>query len=60
MTTPEVARALGLSRRTVTNQIRAGRIVAVKMGRDYHVAPEEVERYRAESLGQPGRKVNAA
>lgn len=56
MTTAEVAELLGITPTTVPRQIEQGRIAARKVGRDWHVTPREVERYRARSLGQPGRR----
>jgi excisionase family DNA binding protein len=56
MTTAEAAESLGIAPTTVRRQIEQGRIAARKVGRDWWVTPREVERYRAESLGRPGRK----
>ena len=56
MTTTEVAERLGIASTTVRRQIEQGCIAARKVGRDWHVTPREVERYRARSLGRPGRK----
>ena len=56
MTTAEAAARLGLAPATVRRQIEQGRIGARKVGRDWQVTPREVERYRAESLGRPGRR----
>lgn len=55
MTIPEVAAALGVAPSTLRHQIANGRLRARKIGRDLHVTPREMERYRAESLGKPGR-----
>jgi excisionase family DNA binding protein len=56
MTVSEAARLLGLSDATVRRQIGNGRLRAEKPGRDWDISPEEVGRYRAESLGRRGRK----
>ena len=55
MTTKEAAALLGLSPATVRRQVENGAITARKVGRDWTITPREVERYRAESLGKPGR-----
>ena len=56
MTLDEAAAALGLSTVTLRSQIANGRLRAVKHGRDWWLTPGEVERYRADSLGRPGRR----
>jgi excisionase family DNA binding protein len=56
MTLPEAATALGVQAATLRQQIAAGSLRARKLGRDWHVTPREVERYRQTSLGKPGRK----
>jgi len=56
LTLIQVAEALGLEPSTLRHQIRNGRLRATKVGRDWVVTPREVERYRRERLGQPGRK----
>lgn len=56
MTLVEAARELGVSAGVLRNQIHRGRLRARKVGRDWIVSRREVERYRAESLGRPGRK----
>lgn len=55
MTLVEAARQLGLSPSTLRAQVRNGRLRARRVGRDYHVTPREVARYRDASLGRPGR-----
>ena len=50
MTLQEAAATLGLSPVTLRVQIRNGKLRAVKRGRDWHVTPGEVERYRRDSL----------
>jgi excisionase family DNA binding protein len=52
MTTKEAAERLGLSLGTVQVQIRKGKLRALRRGRDHWILPREVERYRAENLGQ--------
>jgi len=49
MTIPEAAEALGLAASTLRHQIRNQKLRAHKVGRDWHVALEEVERYRREN-----------
>jgi excisionase family DNA binding protein len=56
MTVAEVAVALRLAQATVRRQIANGRIRAEKVGRDWNIPEEEIRRYRADSLGQPGRR----
>lgn len=56
MTTNEAAAALGLKPGTLRVQIANGRLRAKKVGRDWHVTPAELERYRREVLGKLGRK----
>lgn len=51
MTLTEAAALLGLSPATLRSQVRHGALRAVKRGRDWHVTPREVERYRQQSLG---------
>ena len=55
MTIPEAAAALGLSPITLRRQIGLGSLHAIRHGRDWWVTPAEIERYRAVSLGRPGR-----
>jgi excisionase family DNA binding protein len=52
MTTGEAAALLGLSPATVRRQVENGAMKARKVGRDWHITPAEVERYRRESLGK--------
>lgn len=56
MTLTEAAALLGLDPSTLRWQIRNRRLRARKLGRDWHITPAEVERYRRESLGtrRPG------
>lgn len=48
MTLKEAAELLGVTPDTLRQQIAAGKLHARKVGRDWHVSPREVERYRAE------------
>ena len=45
-TLPEAARLLGVAPSTLRHQIRLRKFNAVKIGREWLVNPEEVERYR--------------
>ncbi len=56
MTVNEAARELGILPATVRIQILRGVIPAHKIGRDWIIAPEAVDRYRADHLGRPGRR----
>ena len=42
---PEVAKLLKLSRMTIVNQIRAGKIKAQKVGKTYMIPRGEIEQY---------------
>lgn len=57
MTLAEAAALLGVAKSTLQNQVRNGKLRA---RRDRHgwivVTAAEVERYRRESLGKPGRR----
>ncbi len=46
MTLIEAAASLGVTPDTLRQQIGRGRLKATKIGRDWSVAPREVERYR--------------
>jgi excisionase family DNA binding protein len=59
LTLPEAASLLGLSSGTLRVQANAGRLRAVKRGRDWWVTRREIERYRADQLGYVGRRVGA-
>lgn len=56
MTVTEAAQRLSLSPRTLQEQIKRGRIKAVRHGPIWWITDGEVERYRRESLGKPGRR----
>lgn len=49
MTLREAAEQLGVQPDTLRRQVRLGKLKARKVGRDWHVTPKEVERYRLES-----------
>jgi excisionase family DNA binding protein len=59
MTLKEAAALLGVSPVTLRAQIANRRLKATKRGRDWYVTTAAVERYREESLGQPGRRHKA-
>jgi excisionase family DNA binding protein len=61
MTTADAAAALGITTRAVQLAIRRGTLAAAKVGRDYHVAADAVDRYRRDHAGRAGRprKTNA-
>jgi excisionase family DNA binding protein len=46
VTLKEAAALLGVDPATLRQQIANGALRAVKRGRDWHVTPSEVERYR--------------
>lgn len=48
LTTTQAAELLGLAARTVRAHIKAGNIKAIQYGRDWLIAPEELERFRRE------------
>ncbi len=49
MTLREAAGLLGITPDTLRAQIHRGRLKAVKVGRDWHVAVDELARYERES-----------
>jgi excisionase family DNA binding protein len=55
-TLAEAAAVLGLSAATLRNQIRNGRLRGRLVGKTWTVSERELERYRVESLGRPGRR----
>lgn len=55
MTLSQAATALGVSAATLRQQVAAGRLRGEKIGPLWVVQEREVERYRRDSLGQPGR-----
>ena len=48
LTTNQAAEVLGIRPATIRQQIQAGRIKAVKMGRDWFIESDELDRYRRE------------
>lgn len=48
----EAAQILGIQPATARQQIKNGRLYADKIGRDWHVAMAEVNRYARESQGR--------
>jgi len=54
MTLVEAAAALGVTAATLRQQVAASRLRASKIGPLWVVQEREVERYRRDSLGQPG------
>jgi excisionase family DNA binding protein len=55
LTLTEAADQLGVAATTLRHQVQAGRLRARLVGKTYVVTPAEVERYRREHLGKPGR-----
>ena len=55
MTLAQAALRLGLSPNTLRSQIRNGRLKGSLVGKTWTVTEREVERYRAQSAGRPGR-----
>jgi excisionase family DNA binding protein len=55
LTLTEAAAQLGLAASTLRHQVQAGRLRARLIGKTYVVTEREVERYRRERLGKPGR-----
>lgn len=49
MTLSEAAALLGVHPDVLRRQVHRGKLRAKKVGRDWHVTPREVERYRKES-----------
>lgn len=56
MTLREAAVELGVSAGVLRVQVHAGKLRARKVGPIWVVDRREVERYRRESLGRPGRR----
>ena len=54
-TTNEVASILGLKPRSVTRHIERHNLKAEKIGRDYLISQEELERFKRERRKTPGR-----
>ncbi|HEY8870646.1 MAG TPA: helix-turn-helix domain-containing protein [Candidatus Limnocylindrales bacterium] len=55
LTLTEASARLGVAASTLRHQVQAGRLQARLIGKTYVVTAREVERYRATSLGKPGR-----
>jgi hypothetical protein len=55
MTLAQAAEELGIGKETLRTQWRRGRFMARDLGSILITTRQEVERYRRESLGQPGR-----
>jgi excisionase family DNA binding protein len=55
ITLADAAELLGRSESTLRHQAQIGRFRAEKRGKTWLTTRSEVERYRHESLGQPGR-----
>jgi excisionase family DNA binding protein len=55
LTLAEAAAELGISSATLRHQVQLGRMKARLFGKTYVITAQELERYRATSLGKPGR-----
>ena len=55
LTLSEAAEQLGISAATLRHQVQGGRLTARLFGKTYVITAQELERYRATSLGKPGR-----
>jgi excisionase family DNA binding protein len=55
LTLTEAAVELGISAATLRHQVQGGRLAARLFGKTYVITSDELERYRATSLGKPGR-----
>ena len=55
LTLTEAAIELGLASSTLRHQVQTGRLAAQLFGKTYVITADELERYRATSLGRPGR-----
>jgi hypothetical protein len=56
MTLIEAGTELGIDPSVLRRALSRGTLRGRKVGTVWTVTPREVERYRAESLGKPGRK----
>lgn len=45
LTLQEVSEIVNITRRTLYNYIKAGKLEAVKVGKEWRVTPQEVERF---------------
>ena len=60
LTLTQAAAELGISAATLRHQVQLGRMKARLFGKTYVVTETEVNRYRATSLGKPGRPSHRA
>jgi len=60
LTLTEAAIELGISAATLRHQVQGGRLSARMFGKTYVITADELERYRATSLGKPGRPSHRA
>jgi len=60
LTLTEAGARLGLAPSTLRHQVQAGRLRARLIGKTYVITERELERYRATSLGKPGRPSHRA
>ena len=60
LTLSQAAVELGISAATLRHQVQLGRMKARLFGKTYVITDEELERYRATSLGKPGRPSHRA
>lgn len=58
LTLAQAGARLGISPTTLRHQVAVGRLTAVLYGKTYVVSEAELERYRRDSLGKPGRPVS--
>jgi len=56
LTLSEAAARLGVAASTLRHQVGAGRLRAPLIGKTYVITEGELDCYRAESLGRPGRR----
>lgn len=56
LTLAQAGALLGVAPATLRAQVHNGKLRATLVGKTWVVTPREVERYRAESLGRPGRR----
>jgi excisionase family DNA binding protein len=60
LTLSQAAVELGISAATLRHQVQGGRLAATLFGKTYVITTAELERYRATSLGRPGRPSHRA
>jgi len=53
LTTAQAAAALGISQRRVQELVKAGRLPAQRIGRDWLIAPADLDRVRQRPTGYP-------